>query len=166
MAATSTPAATHDCSSKPTIRRWNHYSTPTSITQATPASKAPPDTTQVLWTKPLLRLEEEKLGLDDLPTTEEPLWGMLYELSFTSYLERGKLCKQISAGKLTPPAKHSPTTPRVPPLPTTQSQTQPVFCHIPAKEAWTLLVAQHTKWHYRCARPLKIQHFGYKCHLR
>ena len=73
MAATSTPAATHDCRSNPTIRRWNHYSTLTSTTQVTLASKAPPDTTHVLWRKLLLRLEEEKLSLDDLPTTEELL---------------------------------------------------------------------------------------------
>ena len=106
MAATSAPAATYDCSSNPTIRQWNHYNTPTSTTQVTLAPKAPPDTTHSLWGKLLLRLEEEQLSLGDLPTTEELLWGMLYELGFTSFLERGKLCKRINAEKLAVPAKH------------------------------------------------------------
>ena len=130
MAATPTPAATHDCSSKPTVRRWNRYSTPTSFTQATPASKARPDTTQVLWSKLLIRLEEEQLGLDDLPTTEEPLWGMLYELGFTSYLERGKLCKQIRPGKLTPSTKHSPdNSTRITPADNTITNTTGLLSH-------------------------------------
>ena len=62
MAATSAPAATYNCSSNPTIRKWNHYNTPTSTTQVTLAPKAPPDTTHVLWRKLLLRLEEEQLS--------------------------------------------------------------------------------------------------------
>ena len=37
--------------------------------------------------------------MDDLPTTEEPLWGTLTELGFTSYLDRVKLCKEIIAGR-------------------------------------------------------------------
>ena len=52
-----------------------------------------------LWQELLLRLEFEQICLDDLPTTEEPLWGILKELGFTSYLDRVKLCKEITAGK-------------------------------------------------------------------
>ena len=44
--------------------------------------------------------------MGDPPTTEELLWGMLYELGFTSFLERGKLCKRISAEKAAVPARH------------------------------------------------------------
>ena len=53
-----------------------------------------------LWQELLLRLDAEQICLDDLPTTEEPLWGTLKELGFTSYLDRVKLCKEITAGKL------------------------------------------------------------------
>ena len=52
-----------------------------------------------LWQELLLRLEYEQICLDDFPTTEEPLWGTLKELGFTSYLDRVKLCKEISAGR-------------------------------------------------------------------
>ena len=52
-----------------------------------------------LWQELLLRLEFEQICLDDLPTTEEPLWGTFKELGFTSYLDRVKLCKEITAGK-------------------------------------------------------------------
>ena len=52
-----------------------------------------------LWQELLLRLEYEQICLDDLPATEEPLWGTLKKLVFTSYLDRVKLCKEISAGR-------------------------------------------------------------------
>ena len=117
MAATPTPQ-------QPRVRRWNRHSIPISLTQATSAPKAPPDTTQVLWSKQLLRLEEEQLGLADIPTTEEPLWGTLYELGFTSYLERGRLCKQTNARKGTLPTKHSTdSSTRITPADSTISNT-------------------------------------------
>ena len=52
-----------------------------------------------LWQELLLRLAYEQICLDDLPTTEEPLWGTLKEFGFTSYLDRVKLCEEITAGK-------------------------------------------------------------------
>ena len=52
-----------------------------------------------LWREVLLRLDCEQICLDDFPTTEEPLWGTLKELGFTSYLDRVKLCKEITAGR-------------------------------------------------------------------
>ena len=65
---------------QPKSRRWNRPSTPTS----TSTPKDPQVNKQVLWTKSLLRLEEEQLDLEDLPISEELFWGMLQELSFTS----------------------------------------------------------------------------------
>ena len=50
-----------------------------------------------LWRELLLRSECEQIYVNDLPTTEELLWGTLKELGFTSYLDRVKLCKEISA---------------------------------------------------------------------
>ena len=47
-----------------------------------------------------------QLNLEDLPTREELLWGMLQELGFTSYVERCELCKQICASKASP-TKHT-----------------------------------------------------------
>ena len=64
-----------------------------------------------LWQELLLRLEFEQICLDDLPTTEEPLWGTLKELGFTSYLDRVKLCKEITAGKQTVASCVSSSTP-------------------------------------------------------
>ena len=79
----------------------NHHNTTNIISQDTQALAAPPaDTAHKLWERLLLRLEEEQLSFDDLPMTEELLWGMLYELGFVSFLERGKLCKRISAKRL------------------------------------------------------------------
>ena len=77
---------------QPKSRRWNRPSTPTS----TSTPKDPLVNKQELWTKLLLRLEEEQLDLEDLPISEELFWGMLKELGFTSYLERCRFCKQIS----------------------------------------------------------------------
>ena len=48
----------------------------------------------------LVRLEEEQLSFGDLPITEELRWGMLRELGFTSFLDRGKLCNRIYAKRL------------------------------------------------------------------
>ena len=48
-----------------------------------------------LWQELLLSLHAEQLSLDDLPVTEELLWGTLRELGFNSYLDRAKLCKVI-----------------------------------------------------------------------
>ena len=82
MAAASAPLTTNDSSSNPTMYMWNHHNTPTTTTQVTQASKAPPDTTHLFLGKLSLRLEEEQLSLGDLPTTEELLWGMLYGFGF------------------------------------------------------------------------------------
>ena len=159
MAAAHTPQ-------QPRIRRWNRYSSPISFTQTTSALKAPPDTTQVLWSKLLLRLEEEQLCLEDLPATEEPVWGTLYELGFTSYLERGRVCKQINAIRAHSLQNIPPTVPPASPQQTASLQTRPAFCHDQVKEAWTLPAAQHTKWRHWCAKTLKTQHFGFKCNIQ
>ena len=79
-------------------RRWNRLSTPTS----TPNVDDSVEGEQELWRELLRKLEEVQLNLEDLPTREEPIWGMLKELGFTSYVERCKLCKQIYASKASP----------------------------------------------------------------
>ena len=53
-----------------------------------------------LFDRLLVRLEEEQLSFGDLPITEELLWGMLHEFGFTSFLDRGKLCKRIYQKRL------------------------------------------------------------------
>ena len=93
-------------SQQPKCRRWNRHGTPALPPKTTPALEAPPDVTEMLWSKLLLKLAEEQLDLEDLPATEEPLWGTLYELGFTSYVEQGRFCKKISATKSTRFAKH------------------------------------------------------------
>ena len=57
---------------------------------------------QESWRELLRKLEEVQLNLEDFPTREELLWGMLQELGFTSYVERCRLCKQICASKASP----------------------------------------------------------------
>ena len=50
-----------------------------------------------LWQELMLRLNEENILLEDLPVTEDLLWGTLKELGFVSHLDRLRLCKSISA---------------------------------------------------------------------
>ena len=61
-------------------RRWNRLSTPTS----TPNVDDSLEGEQESWRELLRKLEEVQLNLEDLPTREELLWGMLQELCITS----------------------------------------------------------------------------------
>ena len=60
--------------------RWNRLSTPTS----TPNVDDSLEGEQESWGKLLLKFDEVQLNLEDLPTREELLRGMLQELGFTS----------------------------------------------------------------------------------
>ena len=53
-----------------------------------------------LWQELMLRLNEENILLEDLPVTEDLLWGTLKELGFVSHLDRLRLCRSISAAKV------------------------------------------------------------------
>ena len=78
--------------------RTHHIAT--IVAERTQAPSAPASTADRLVERLLVRLEEQQISFVDLPITEELLWGMLHELGFTSFLDRGKLCKRIYAKRL------------------------------------------------------------------